>query len=115
MSQNTSARLDAPDPDFRLSAEQRASVAPGFDVDALERLLAVLHPDLRMPTLSDFQPQPPDVVGGGLMKFEDPVLQALLDEVWAPRWKDVPVEWLTDPEFSRFPGQRIARARRAGD
>jgi len=113
MPKNISARLDAPDPGFRLTAEQRASVAPGFDVDALERLLAVVHPDLRRPILSDFAPHPADVVGGGLMKFEDPVLQALLDEVWAPRWDNVPEEWLNDPEYRRFPGQRIARMRRA--
>lgn len=113
MPTNISARLDAPDPGFRLTAEQRASVAPGFDADALERLLAAVHPDLRRPILSDFARQPSDVVGGGLMKFEDPVLQALLDEVWAPRWDDVPAEWLNDPEYGRFPGQHLARIRRA--
>lgn len=113
MPQNVSARLNAPDPEFRLTVEQRASVMPGFDVSALERLLAALHPDLRMSVLSEFRRQPADVIGGGLMKFEDPVLQALLDEVWAPRWDGVPDEWLDDPEYSRFPGQRIARMRRA--
>lgn len=111
---NQSARLDVADPDFRLTAEQRASVEPGFDVEALERLLAVLHPALRMPVLGDFQCDrfAPNDIGGGLMKFEDPVLQALLDEVWAPRWEGVPDDWLDDPEFRRFPGQEIARRRR---
>jgi hypothetical protein len=52
------------------------------------------------------------IVGGGLMKFEDPILQALLDEVWAPRWEGVPDEWLDDPEFGRFPGQEITKQRR---
>jgi hypothetical protein len=113
MAQDVSARLRVPDHDFRLSAEQRASVQPGFDVDALERLLASVHPDLRMSILSDFQPQPPDVFLGP-MKFEDPVLQALLDEVWAPRWEAVPDDRLDDPELSRYPGHRIAKARRAG-
>jgi hypothetical protein len=112
MPENASARLESPDPGFRLTAEQRASVAPGFDMDALERLLAAVHPELRMPILSDFQPQPPDVFLGP-MKFEDPVLQALLNEVWAPRWDAVPDDRLDDPEMSRYPGHRIAKARRA--
>lgn len=111
---NQSARLNVADPAFRLTAEQRASIEPGFDVDALERLLAVLHPDLRVPVLGDFQRNrlAPNEIGGGLMKFEDPVLQALLDQVWAPRWEGVPDEWLDDPEFRRFPGQEIAKRRR---
>lgn len=107
-----SARLDAPDPAFRLTAEQRASIEPGYDVDALERLLAMMHPDLRAGTLSSFQPQPPDVIGGGLVRIYDPVLQALLDEVWAPRWENVPDEWFRDPDLARYPGREIAIRRR---
>jgi hypothetical protein len=112
MPSNQSARLDVPDPEFRLTAEQRSKVQPGFDVNALERLLATLHPDLRMPILSDFQIQE-DLVGGGIVKFEDPVLQALLEEVWAPRWEKVPDEWLDDEDSRRFPGRNIAKMRRA--
>lgn len=110
-----SARLDVPDAAFRLTAQERASVEPGFDADALERLLASLLPVLRAEVLSDFQTTryAPDDIGGGLIKFEDPVLQALLDEVWAPRWDGVPDEWLNDPGMQRFPGREIARARRA--
>lgn len=110
--QNPSARLEAPDPAFRLTAEQRASIQPGFDVDALERLLAALHPALRAGTLSSFQRPPPEVIGGGLVRFEDPVLHALLDEVWAPRWANVPDEWLHDPDLQRDPGRELAMRRR---
>lgn len=110
MPENASARLDHPDPDFRLSAEQRASVAPGFDVDALERLLAAVHPELRLPILSDFQTPPPGVFLGP-MRFEDPALQDLLHEVWAPRWEGVPDERLDDPELSPYPGHRTAKDR----
>jgi hypothetical protein len=87
-------------------------VAAGFDVDALERLLAALHPGVQMPIFADFQPQPPDVFLGP-MTFEGPVLQALLDEVWAPRWERVPHETLDDPGFRRYTGHEIARRRRA--
>lgn len=111
--QNPSARLEAPDPAFRLTAEQRESIQPGLDLDALERLLAALHPARRAGTLSSFQRPPPEVIGGGLVRFQDPVLHALLDEVWAPRWEGVPDEWLDDPGMQRFPGREIARARRA--
>jgi hypothetical protein len=107
-----SARLDAPDPAFRLTAEQRASIEPGYDVDALERLLAMMHPDLRAGTLSSFQPQPPEVIGGGLVRIYDPVLQSLLDEVWAPRWASVPEEWFHPPDFQRYPGRDLAMRRR---
>jgi hypothetical protein len=110
---NGSARLDDPDPAFRFTPGQRATIEPGYGVDALERLLAVLHPALRAETLSAFQRQPPDVIGGGLIKFEDPVLQALLDEVWAPRWENVPEDLFDDPDLQRFPGRELAKARRA--
>ena len=36
--------LPSPDPSFRLKPEQRALVRPGFDVNALERLLASIIP-----------------------------------------------------------------------
>jgi hypothetical protein len=110
-----SARLDVPDESFRLTAQERASVEPGFDVDALERLLASLHPLLRAEVLSEFQVGrfPPDVIGGGLIKFEDPVLQALLDEVWAPRWDVLPDDLVDHPDLRRFPGWEIAKARRS--
>lgn len=112
---NTSPRLDAPDPALRLTAEERASIQPGFDVDALERLLALLHPALRADTLASFQRQPPDVIGGGLIRFEDPVLHALLDEVWAPRWEKATEEWFHDPDLRRYPGREIAMKRRGLD
>ncbi|HEX6038133.1 hypothetical protein [Longimicrobium sp.] len=109
---DTGARLDAPDPSFRLTPAERASIQPGFDVDALEHLLAILHPDLRTDTLASFQRQAPGVIGGGLIRFEDPVLQALLDEVWAPRSENAPQDWFHDPDLRRYPGREIAMRRR---
>lgn len=75
-------RLEAPDPAFRLTATDRAAVAPTFDADALERLLRQVRPEERGEILSYFQ------VGKGarghLVEIFDPQLQSILEEVWAP-------------------------------
>lgn len=103
-------RLEAPDPAFRLSAADRAAVAPTFDADALERLLRQVRPEMRGEILSHFQ------VGKGarghLVEIFDPQLQAILEEVWAPFWDDAPDQALEE-NWYRMPGREIAKARRA--
>lgn len=102
-------RLEAPDPAFRLTAEDRAALAPGFDADALERLLRQIRPDMRGEILSCFQ------IGtsrGHLVGIHDPQLQAVLEEVWAPFWDTAPDQAL-DEDWYRMPGREIATARRA--
>lgn len=106
--------LSRPDPNFRLDTDQRASIVDVFDVDALERLLAHIRPEWRAEILAHFQVPPPGASGRGhLAEFYDPKLQALLEEVWAPLWRDA-----TDEEIERnlygLPGREAAlRQRRA--
>lgn len=102
-------RLSAPDPAFRLTAEDRAAVAPVFDADALERLLSEIRPDMRREMLAYFQ------IGkssGHLVQIFDPRLQSLLEEVWAPYWDNAPDQALEE-DWYRVPGRQIAKARRA--
>jgi uncharacterized protein DUF6968 len=108
-------RLEPPEADFRLGADERAKVAPGFDVDALERLLARIIPQRRAEILAFFQP-PQDSANrpGQLIRIKDPELQPLLEEVWASMWDHVGA---TDEDIERdtyqYPGRQIARIRRA--
>src|SRR6185436_20651210 len=86
-------RLEAPDPSFRLSPEERSQVAPAYDADALERLLATIYPPARADILKKFlvkhdNPNPARLTT--VSRFTDPVLQHLLDEVWAPFWAQNP-------------------------
>lgn len=103
-------RLPTPDPDFRLTAEERAGIRPGFDVDALERLLAAVEPGARPILLEDFLPVAPGAPGTALVRMGDPALQPLLDEVWAPVYELYPD--LLDEEEERYPGRALALQRR---
>jgi hypothetical protein len=109
-------RLAVPSPDYHISAEDRARIPAGFDVTALERLLALVTPERRQEILAYFQ-KPKErrpISQGILVRLNDPELQALLEEVWAPMWDQVGA---TDEEIIedvyRYPGREIALARRA--
>jgi hypothetical protein len=83
-------RAAVPAINFHLTPTQRERVSPGFDVDALERLLAQVAPARRQEILSYFlKPEPNTPRGGMLTHIKDPELQALLEEVWAPVWDQV--------------------------
>jgi hypothetical protein len=108
-------RLAASDQLYRLSADDRARVRPGFDADALERLLQAIRPDMRQEIVGHFQfhgESSPRY--GHLMQFHDSQLQPLLEEVWAPMWDELNA---TDEEIERdaygYPGREIALQRRA--
>lgn len=107
-------RLPSPDPSFHLKPEQRALVRPGFDVDALERLLASIIPEGRMVLLKGFQVPDPGQPAPMVVMIGDPTLKPLLDEVWLPMWAGQP-EVLTNPGFEAdyWPGLGLAR-RKAG-
>lgn len=112
---NETIRLDEPDPHFRLTAAERASVREGFDVDALERLLAAVEPEVRPGLLGDFQlPKPGELEPGEFVtpptRMGDPALQPLLDEVWASAWERF-APHLLDAEEMNYPGKEIARQR----
>lgn len=107
-------RLDPPDADYHISPQDRENIRPGFDPDALQRLLAMIVPDARPELLRAFQWPAPGVPASNIVKFQDPDLQELLDEVWLPMWeKEIPNAM--DNETKEFPGLDLARRRRAGD
>jgi hypothetical protein len=100
--------LEAPEGAYQLTVEERAAVAPGFDPDALERLLREIRPDMRGEILSYFQ------AGGSrghLVEIHDPELQVILEEVWAPFWDNAPDQALEE-NWYRMPGREIAMAHR---
>ncbi|HZG44092.1 MAG TPA: hypothetical protein VEY93_14185 [Longimicrobium sp.] len=105
-------RLAQPEVNFRLSSEDRAKVIPGFDVDALERLLAAVTPEMRREVLAFFQRRSPDgEPRGQLYGILDPELQAILEEVWAPMWNTATDEQIAENAFG-MPGRKIAEERR---
>ena len=106
-------RLAAPDATYRLSKEERAKVQEGFDVDALQRLVGMVRPDMRQELFVHFQVG--EEVGpqrGRIVQMNDPELQRVLEEVWAPMWDDVPDEDL-DVTNDPLPGRTVAKQRRA--
>jgi hypothetical protein len=113
---NSTVPSDA-DPEFRLTAELRAHVAPEFDCDALERLLQHVDPVTRaylldlflLPEHRSVPPVPNQFTT--LVGSTDERFNALLAEVWQPFWLDKPDEMLDDPD-SRYPGRELARERR---
>ena len=104
--------LGEPDLTYRLSPEDVARVVPGFDVDALERLLRRIRADMRGAILREFQlPAPGEPDPGGISAFTEPVLNPLLEEVWATMWEEEPDEFLAEGASS-MPGRTLARQRR---
>lgn len=110
--------MSAPlDDSFKLDSETRARVAPQYDVDALERLLAHYRPTSRADMLSHFLLREPVVRREErseywvLRDLGDATLNELLAEVWQPFWNDQPVEMLEDPN-SPYPGLNLARHRK---
>ncbi len=104
-------RLAQADAAFHLSPEERTGVRRGFDVDALERLLAHLRPEARPIVLGDFKYPPRGEFAPLLIQMGDPSLQPLLDEVWAPVWELMQPGAL-ETETKEFPGRELARQRR---
>ena len=105
-------RLAVPDARYRLSATDREKLRVGFDVEALERLIGMIRPDMREEILKNFQiGQPGERDRGWLKEFFDPDLQAVLEEVYAPMWDDVPEEALLADAYG-LPGREIALKRR---
>jgi hypothetical protein len=103
-------RLEQPDSTFRLTPEERANVRTGFDVDALERLMAAVVPEGRPMLLEAFQ-RPSSWPIRFVVQMGDPSLQPLLDEVWAPMWMELGPDAI-DVETAPYPGRELARQRR---
>jgi hypothetical protein len=109
--ENRPLRLATPDASFRLSAEERAKVLPLYDAEALERLLGMVDPEVRGPMLRMFLASEKPGPRAVLTHLDDPQLQAVLEEVWAPHWDLLPPEAI-DEEQADIPGRAIARERR---
>ncbi|HEX8430850.1 MAG TPA: hypothetical protein VF625_06160 [Longimicrobium sp.] len=105
-------RLTTPDTSYRLTPDQRTGVLPFFDVGALERLLGMVRADAREPMLRFFLAAEKKGPHAMLTELDDPELQAVLEEVWAPYWKDLPDEIL-DREEAPIPGREVERRLRA--
>jgi hypothetical protein len=107
-------RLEVADPAYRLSEADRAKLLPDFDVEALERLLGMTRPERRQDILKYFQVRENGERLGHLGGLEDPELQKVLEEVWAPLWDAVGA---TDADIEAnlygWPGRDVARQRRA--
>ncbi|HEX6367795.1 MAG TPA: hypothetical protein VF006_02605 [Longimicrobium sp.] len=104
-------QLQVPEADYRIAAEDRARIVPDVDADALERLLGMVRPDVRMEMLRMFQHPAPGERFGYLFEFSEPELQAVLEEVWAPAWEDAPDEILEKGGLPH-PGREVALRRR---
>ena len=108
-------RLASADTGFRLDPQQRETINPGYDVDALERLLSMVRPDLRTELLENFQDRKKPVRPGQgwvyLVQINDPKLQEVLEEVWAPMWDNAPDQALEE-NWYQWPGREIAKRRR---
>lgn len=109
-------RATTPAREFRLAASEREKVVPGYDVAALESLLAHITPERRTEILKYFQfPEDRSAAPLGLlMVIKDPQLQPLLEEVWAPMWDHVAAtdEQVAENVFG-YPGRALAMERRA--
>jgi hypothetical protein len=104
--------LRTPEVSYRLSPDERAKVIAGFDVDALERLLRRVRPDMRQEVLRQFQlPQPGNPVPLGITEFTEAELNPLLEEVWATMWHDASDDFLAEG-VSSMPGRSLAKQRR---
>lgn len=104
--------VGVPDASFRLTPGQRASVLPSFDADELERLLAMVPPEVRPTLLSRFQPPRPGERPRLLVRLGHPALQAQLEKVWAPYWAGYSDQEI-DREVEYLPGRQVAKALRA--
>jgi hypothetical protein len=104
---------------FHLTPDQRATLIPHIDVDALERLLQYLAPEEHALVLWAFTRQRNQsfkmlrVSGDG----EDSAMKnALLEEIWAPTWEYLGMEAIERSEQEDtgeypLPGRTIARMR----
>jgi hypothetical protein len=110
--QSFALRLPTPDATYKLTPAERASIRPGFDVDALERMLAAVDPQARPIILGSFQFPKPGEPARHMYKVGDPALTPLLDEVWAPMWDHFAPDAIEREDFP-YPGRELARERRA--
>lgn len=106
-----SRRTYVVDSSYQMSARDKSNVMYIFDVAALERLISMLPSEHRKEVLSHFQYGDPTSQDAPpkLVRFDDPDLQAVLEEVWVPYWDSVSAAELYSN--SPIPGRLLALAR----
>ena len=99
------------DASYQMSDGDKSNVMDIFDVTALERLISMLPPEDRQEVLTHFQYGDPtsEYPPPKLVRFDDPDLQAVLEEVWVPYWDTLSAAALYSD--SQIPGQELALAR----
>ncbi len=108
-----SISLNKPDESFRLSPAERANISRQYDPDALEQLLRQVQPEHRMEILAHFQIEPFDGKRrGNLVEIFDPVLDSLLDPVWAPLWQNATDEQVEAEFYGGLRGRATVLKRR---
>ncbi|HYW06084.1 MAG TPA: hypothetical protein VE913_03955 [Longimicrobium sp.] len=78
----------------------------------MERLLGMVRSEARESMLRFFLAAEKKGPHAMLTEVDDPRLQAVLEEVWAPYWKDLSDEVL-DKEKAPIPGREVERRLRA--
>lgn len=98
---------------FVLTPDQRSRLVPNINVDALERFLRIAGETaedrlalMQFFTQTPGQNQSFHIVG----PVNNPTLQALLDEIYAPTWEAWGADAIAHSE-SRLPGRELARSR----
>lgn len=114
MGENGSLHLNQPDTTYRLSTAARSRVLPIFDVEAVERLLQHAKPELRAHFLAllSRQEERSSFHWSHLKQINDPVLHAILEEVYQPFWRTLPDDAFTDLSMDAYPGRMLAAKRR---
>ena len=97
--------MSASDQPFRFTTDDEARIAPGLDIGALEGLLSRLPVSERDWVRESFEVPAIQGMSAKTLKFSDPRLQDLVNEVWAPRWQGLGAQ-----EFQRRDQARRRRS-----
>ena len=106
-----SRRTYVADASYRMSDRDKSNVMDIFDLAALERLISMLPPEDRKEVLSHFQYGDPasEYPPPKLVRFHEPELQTVLEQVWVPYWYTMSPDALYSD--SQIPGRQLALAR----
>ncbi len=100
---------------FVLTPDQRSRLVPNINVDSLQRFVQIAGKNteernalIQLFTQGPGQNQSFQMIG----PVSDPILEGLLDEIYAPTWEAWGADAIAHSE-SRLPGRELARAKLA--